>query len=313
MVHAISQSFARASVKKKKSASRGDVAILTSIDNPMLRTAVRDSLRELGFDNITPVTMFADVRDAMASGLNDLLIISEFIEGQSSLELIRRLRTGELGPHPFPLVLLLMQPGSTTESIRIAINAGPDDVMVMPFAKADFEQRINRMAETRKPFVITYRYTGPDRRTQARIDASPTPGLTAPNPIVIKGRGENFDHAVLQANDSYRRRVGDAGNRMILSLLQEGMTLCAETPPHLPRIERAAVDVVDVGLKLGGRAVGPVDEQVQTVIRQFVDAMRGLNKLDHTQRERVAALGQAFQDCLERLRPVLTSSRKTLK
>ncbi len=298
-------------MKKKNSASRGDVAILTSIDNPMLRTAVRDSLRESGFDNITPLPTFEDVKDSVTSGQGDLLILGEVIDGQSTLDLIKRLREGELGPHPFPLIMLLLQPGANTEAVRAAINSGPDDVMVMPFAIADFEQRISRMAATRKPFVITYNYTGPDRRTQARIDASPAPVLAAPNPIAIKGRGENFDHAVQQAREAYRRGKGAAGNRMILSKLQEGVTLCASAAPDTPRIERVVVEVVDVGLKLGARADGPVDQAVQEVMRHFVIAMQRLNDEDHSQRERVAALGQAFQDCLQGLRPILMSSTKS--
>jgi len=264
---------------------------------------MRDVLRELGFNEITQIGTFDAVQEAIGAGEYDLLILGEVIEGRSSLPLIRSLRTGELGPHPFPLVLLMLQPGATTDMIREAINVGPDDVLIMPFANADFKQRIARMAEGRKPFIVSYQYIGPDRRKQDRIDASPTPVLMAPNPIVIKGRGEDYSAALKQATDSYHGRLSDTGNRMILSLLQEGASLCRVTQPDLAHIERVAVQVVEVGMKLNERVVGQIGDRVRSGIQSFVNAMGALRSANHTQRERVAALGQLFQGCLDTLVP----------
>jgi hypothetical protein len=282
-----------------------EVKTLIAVENPTVRTQVRDCLRDYGLNLVTLLSDYEAIETSMAAGDHELLILAEDIGGQPIPPLIHRLRNGLLGPHPFPLVVLLMQPGATVEKIRAAIDSGPDDLLVMPFPMADLESRVARLCEERKPFVVTYRYIGPDRRKQARIDAEPAPVLEAPNPIVMAARGEDFSAAVRTATGRFRDDLRKSGNRMVVSLLREGVMLCRSPDPELPRIEQVAVELTAAMLKLDKGTGEGRNAEVDRAVRGFVEEMARLETVRDTRRARVARLGIIFQRCLDELTPLV--------
>jgi hypothetical protein len=91
---------------------------------------------------------------------------------------LRRLRCGE---DPF-LPIILTSWDARLRVVRSIINSGADDFLVSPYSTTNLSERIEALANHRKPFVVTEDYFGPDRRTaHARAEDAGT--VEVPNSL----------------------------------------------------------------------------------------------------------------------------------
>jgi hypothetical protein len=107
------------------------------------------------------------------------------------------------------MVIMLLANAEPTY-VRKAIDSGADDLLLMPVAPDQLMTRINKLADTRKPFVVTHDYVGPDRRGKNRQFEHSAPTLPVPNPVRARVRG-GMDGTRLTAQI---RESADALNHM---------------------------------------------------------------------------------------------------
>jgi DNA-binding response OmpR family regulator len=108
------------------------------------------------------------LRAVLAGNSLDLIVMSSHLGGAYVAPLITEVRRGKLGPHPFPIMVVLTE-DSSKENLRQISNCGPDDIVVLPCAPEDLLARINVfLAGGRRPLVVNAGYAGPERRSKDR-------------------------------------------------------------------------------------------------------------------------------------------------
>lgn len=129
----------------------------------------RSILYTIGFRHFAYATTLDELRDIIESEVIDLIIgeMDGNVDGVS--QFIRDVRHGDLGPNPF-VVIVTSGWKLNDDDAKLVIDAGADDLVGRPFSTQEFSARILTHIDSRKRFVITSNYVGPDRRKHARGD-----------------------------------------------------------------------------------------------------------------------------------------------
>lgn len=85
------------------------------------------------------------------------------------LDLVRRLRNDPVSPNPF-LPAIIVTATITRERVREALDAGVNELLVLPLSAKSVETRLREVIEKPRKFVRGGGYFGPDRRRFTRPD-----------------------------------------------------------------------------------------------------------------------------------------------
>lgn len=151
-----------------------------------VRQGIRLALNNVGIRDIIEASTFEASHHGCKYGEHDFLVINHEIEGNDSTYIMRELRAGRLGRDPFVLTMMLLS-SREEPKVRAAIDCGPDDLLLIPFAPDQMMNRLRVLVERRKPFVVTHDYIGPDRRAAPRPGATSATQFHVPNPVRAKG------------------------------------------------------------------------------------------------------------------------------
>lgn len=152
----------------------------------MVRTGLRGALFSIGFRTISETSSFVKVHDLIEQDAIDLLVVSSELEGNDAGFLVSEMRNQRLGPNPFLVVITLLA-SADPDYVKQVIDSGADDLLLTPVQPDQLILRIEKLTRTRKPFVVTHDYTGPDRRTKTRaFETHSAPMLEVPNPLKVR-------------------------------------------------------------------------------------------------------------------------------
>jgi two-component system phosphate regulon response regulator PhoB len=165
------------------------VKVLVCEPSLPIRQGIRLALNNVGIRDIVEATTFLAAHQACTEGDHDFLVLNQEIEANDSTFMVRELRTGALGRDPFILTVMLLS-SREEPKVRSAIDCGPDDLLLIPFAPDQLMNRLKVLVERRKPFVVTHDYIGPDRRAAPRPGATTATQFQVPNPV--RARGTNL-------------------------------------------------------------------------------------------------------------------------
>ncbi len=166
-----------------------EVQVLLAEPATDLRGRLRDALLKEGFRNVIDTGNLSVVVGALRNDAIDLVIgDTRMPEGDLS-EVIYDLRHGGIGDNPFTVVIALVS-NPTPERIKRVVNSGADDVLIKPFTPKDLTKRVLLLTESRKRFVVTTDYIGPDRRTKPRSGGMVVPLIQVPNPLNMRVFGQ---------------------------------------------------------------------------------------------------------------------------
>jgi len=174
------------------------VKTLLAIDNPIIRKGVWNLLQQDGFREFTMAATHIQLHEAISKEEFDLIVMVSDMGTMPISRSLLELRMGRFVSHPFPIVIVFAISGEHQDLLK-QINYGPDSMLVIPVVPTDFLTRVRSFAQTRKPFVVTFAYIGPDRRKQGRDAAASAPALETPNPLKSLSSG--------QSRESLRRDV----------------------------------------------------------------------------------------------------------
>lgn len=143
------------------------VTVLVVDPDPPIANIVKHVLNSLGFGNIIIEHDGASAVEVFKSQNVDFIItdfdITTDESGQSFVEFIR---TSPESPNPAVPVIMLT--GHTEQhDIENARDMGVSEIAAKPFTAKSLCDRIVRIIENPRSFIITKRYTGPDRRRKA--------------------------------------------------------------------------------------------------------------------------------------------------
>lgn len=164
--------------------------ILLAESDEQIFQAIKITLQNIGFLEIRRADSIDQARSILGSEPVDLFISEARLKDGTTSFLIRQLRAGDLGGDPF-LPVISMVANSSPDLIKGLVNDGPDDLIVKPFSAKVLSDRIDRIVNARKPFVVTYDYLGPDRRSAPRADEEKEArSFTVPNTLKQKIEGK---------------------------------------------------------------------------------------------------------------------------
>jgi len=144
-----------------------DLVVLVVDDSPNMLKLLRTLLRALGTGAPFEAVSAAEALRLLNDVPVDVVITDLAMKPVSGLDLVKALRA-----HPraavrrLPIVMLT---GHTdAELVLEARDAGIDDFLAKPVAVKTLGERLARIVTSRRPFVATPAYTGPERRVRSR-------------------------------------------------------------------------------------------------------------------------------------------------
>lgn len=152
------------------------------------RSSLRHVLNDLSFCEIRHGTTQAAVQAEFAKRMPDFMIADSNMPGGTIAELITDIRHHKTGANPFlPIIVMAWDPAP--ELIRELVDAGADDILLQPTSRNLLKERIDTLTFDRKPFVVSARYIGPDRRSRPRNETQTIPLIEVPNTLNARATG----------------------------------------------------------------------------------------------------------------------------
>jgi len=147
---------------------RREIGTLIAVDQAEIRRKLIEAFIDAEIPAPKEAHDEAGLRQVLATADLDLIVMSSHLGGAYVAPLIAEVRRGRLGPHPFPIVVVLADNGDAAHLREIG-NCGPDDVIAPPCAPNDLLERINVfLSGDRRPLVVNAGYAGPERRLKTR-------------------------------------------------------------------------------------------------------------------------------------------------
>ncbi|CAO3374223.1 response regulator [Azospirillum argentinense] len=159
-----------------------DAAIIDTQSNS--QRVLREVLARLGMKKTAVHGSAQDAAEAVTAATPDLILLDIDGEEPEALRLIRRLRNEPDTRNPYACIVATTWQPTPLLLMRVT-NAGADDLLVKPVSPKKVQDRLAALIESRKKFVVTADYTGPDRRKSPREGAQ-VPLLDAPNTLRLK-------------------------------------------------------------------------------------------------------------------------------
>ena len=266
-----------------------NIRVVLAEPNPNLRNDLVESLNAFGIRNIKPTGNLSCIVQAIREGQVDLIVADTGLPEGDLNSLISEMRFGREGANPF-LVVITMVSAPSRQAVHNAINSGADLVLAKPFQRDALVKRIQELTQTRKRFVATADYIGPDRRTNKRPGAMEVPLIDVPNPLhhrMSEHISKNHERRLI---DSAKQRINEF---MVQRQASQIGWMLEEALPHLCRgVENPTSELTetlsklsdvshDICTRLKGTSFAHGTEVCMTLDRMIVLAMsEGLNKAD---------------------------------
>ena len=94
------------------------------------------------------------------------IIITDWLDNpDSGIRLIKKIRMDQSSPNKFVPVIMSAGSGHLSRVLR-SRDAGVSEYLMKPFAANALAMRITRVIESKRPYVVSESYTGPDRRVR---------------------------------------------------------------------------------------------------------------------------------------------------
>lgn len=139
-------------------------------DEQTILTLVNDVLTRLGFRDIVIVRSGNKAMEMLAAQRFDFMITDWRMRDLDGIDVVHFARKSPKSLHPMIPIIMLTGNAEARDVIE-ARNAGIDGYIIKPFSADQLVKRIRAVIEHPREFVVSNKYTGPDRRH--RNDAPP--------------------------------------------------------------------------------------------------------------------------------------------
>jgi len=164
-----------------------DVVLLEQHGN--VRRVIKYTLNEVGFKNLHECSDAINARMMVKLHRPDLLLFDLDHDPKAVCAVISDIRHQRLGTDPF-MVIIVTTWRPDTETIRLVLEAGVDDIVTKPISVQILQRRVDNLIHRRKEFVATDQYFGPDRRDARPHSPDAPPLIQVPNSLRHKATGD---------------------------------------------------------------------------------------------------------------------------
>lgn len=230
-------------VRKKYVLENANVVLFNPLSQ--MRATLRDAMLVLGFRHIFDYSDLERARNAIVEQSPDLVLLDLDRHRRQVCKLVREVRQSKISQDPF-MVICALSWNPSAESVNSSLEAGVDDIIMMPISIKLLSDRIDMLIRRRKNFVVTSSYVGPDRRTGDRAGDDPL-GLgtiAVPNNLRYKATGdeqavastENINVVQSRINNHrvnrYAQRIAWLADETIRELKENTLTSSARIERH---------------------------------------------------------------------------------
>lgn len=166
------------------------VDLLLVAPNNQSSMSLLQSLIDLGFKEIRSASSIQDIKRSLETRPPDLLITDPDLADGDVCALISDIRNHRIGTNPFMSIIVTTWEPSEGLVQRV-VESGADDLLVQPASRGQLRSRIDGLTFNRKPFIVTARYIGPDRRNPTRSEKSAETAVNVPNLLLAKASGDS--------------------------------------------------------------------------------------------------------------------------
>ena len=164
------------------------VRLIVADPNPQLCQNIRTFLNRYGFHDIIISSNISAVSRVLKQDTVDLVICDDRFEDEDVTKLVCDMRHRLIGWNPFVVVVILTG-DTTSENIHRLASSGADTLLAKPISTGPLLQRLQVLAASRKKFVVTTDYIGPNRRDGHRPGTMEIPTIEVPNPVQARVEG----------------------------------------------------------------------------------------------------------------------------
>ncbi|MCW9036124.1 MAG: response regulator [Rhodospirillales bacterium] len=244
--------------------------------NRDLRAALVAILQQHGFHNVLHSANMKVIREAVEADKVDLLVCDAGLEGGNFSQMVSDIRHNRMGVNPFIVIIGLLE-NPTKELVHQVAGAGADDMLLKPISAGKVAERIMILTKSRKEFVVTTDYVGPDRRSGHRPGTQKIETIAVPNPVAVRATGGSLDEM-------------EAEIQKTLSSINE------------QKVERHAFQIEYLVKQIVPLYQGPPDKAVLPLIKRLIDVSKDFGqRLKSTQYAHVGELCQSVNDVAVRV------------
>jgi len=257
--------------------------------NMRMRTLMRGMLLTTGFREIRECRTIDDIITQLETDSVELLLIDIDSDTDKISEIVRDIREGRLGADPYVVIMALTW-RPEQDMIARALQTGTDDLIAKPISTKVLAERTANLVLSRKDFVVTSNYIGPDRRGPDRYNPEDLPTIRVPNALRFKATGDPA-------------AVADVG----------ALAAARETiKTH--RIYRIAWEISDKTLALEKAAAGDAGGKISGLdIRELTRKVAEINRLIEAEDLRqLAPIGQSMTGVVNSIVDVGRASKRLL-
>lgn len=142
-----------------------DVRVLVVESSPQLFSLFKNVLRMFTVpdENIDSAYSMEEGWKKFKEGNHDLIIVDWLETPDRGIQLTQIIRHDSESPNPYVPVLMTAGSGHLSR-VKKARDGGVSDFLVKPFTAKTLADKLTRIIEKPRPFVLSDEYTGPDRR-----------------------------------------------------------------------------------------------------------------------------------------------------
>ena len=144
-----------------------NIQLLIADADDWLGEALRFNLEQMGFGTVRRVRSGQDAYTALARKPYDFVITEWNLPEMDGLSLVRKLRSSKEEIIRPALPVIMLSGRSEKQDVLTARDAGINEYIVKPFSSQAVFQRLERLVDQPRPFIISPQFSGPDRRRKA--------------------------------------------------------------------------------------------------------------------------------------------------
>ncbi len=177
------------------------IRVVLADPSSKFRKELKEALMKAGMRNILDTGNLGQIQKAVEANCVDLIIADTNLPEGSINDFIHDIRHRAIGSNPF-IVTVTMISKPSADLVSNAIDSGTDHIIIKPFEVSALVDQILELTLTRKRFVVTTDYIGPDRRTQKREGSMDVPRIEVPNPLRQRMTGQMRETTVRRSIES---------------------------------------------------------------------------------------------------------------
>ena len=240
--------------------------VLVVDDHALTVRLIGDVLRAAGVGQVETASDGLRAREALRLWDPSIVFTDWHMPLMDGLELTRSIRRAALTKDkmvPNPQVPIVMLTASRQHrEVEVARRAGVNEFVIKPFTPAALVSRIQLVLTRPRPFVVSEKYVGPDRRRRAELSYS-GPMRRAIDPAEVVDRVERKEtRATISVELEALRKVISARGGMDRETLQMTYRVMQHTRFRARQVRDGMI------------------EEVSDLLTRYVDAMGGPERCD---------------------------------